>query len=245
MGAAMNRKNILIFLLCVILGFGVIIQGKATHGQMLYVSAKAIPDYKTTIASEKIEIEKTNKLIAESKKELALYEGLNTDNADLLVSNIEKEKNLYGMYSGAMDLKGPGVIITIDDGVRPLFEGENINNILVHDADILIVINDLKKNGAEAISVNGERMVETSSVICSGYTVEINGVRYARPFTIRAIGDGNRMSSSLIGSEGYGTSLKNWGVLFKIELSDEVFIPAYTREKIYKYTEKVKEIGEL
>ncbi|HZK62097.1 MAG TPA: DUF881 domain-containing protein [Anaerovoracaceae bacterium] len=241
----MKRRNILIFLLCVLLGFGIIIQGKATHGQMLYVSAKAITDYKTTINSEKIEIEKTKNLIEESKRELVLYQDSNTDNTDLLVSNIEKEKNLYGMYSGAMDLKGPGVIITIDDGVRPLFEGENINNILVHDADILIVINDLKKNGAEAISVNGERMVETSSVICSGYTVEINGVRYARPFTIRAIGDGNRISSSLIGPEGYGTSLKNWGVLFKIELSDEVFIPAYTREKNYKYSEKVKEVEAL
>jgi len=149
------------------------------------------------------------------------------------------------MFSGAMELRGPGVIITIDDGVRPLFEGEDINNILVHDADILIIINDLKKNGAEAISVNGERLVETSSVICSGYTVEINGVRYARPFMIRAIGDGNRMASSLIGPEGYGTSLKGWGVLFEIELSDEVFIPAYTREKIYKYMEIVKEIEAL
>jgi len=241
----MSRKNILIFLLCVMLGFGIIIQGRATEGQMLYVSAKAISDYKTTIESEKIEIEKTEKLIAESKKELALYQSLNTDNSHLLVSNIEKEKNLYGMFSGAMDLKGPGVIITIDDGVRDLFEGEDINNILVHDADILIVINDLKKNGAEAISVNGERLVETSSVICSGYTVQINGVRYARPFTIRAIGDGNRMASSLIRSEGYGAALKNWGVLFKIELSDEVFIPAYAREKIYKYTEKVKEVKAL
>jgi len=212
---------------------------------MLYVSAKTITDYKTTIESEKIEIEKTKNLIAESKKELALYEDSSTDNADLLVSNIEKERNLYGMFSGIMDLKGPGVIITIDDGVRPLFEGEDINNILVHDADILIVINDLKKNGAEAISVNGERLVETSSVICSGYTVEINGVRYARPFTIRAIGDGNRISSSLIGPEGYGTSLKNWGVLFKIELSDEVLIPAYTRVKTYKYIEKVKEVEAL
>lgn len=241
----MNRRNILIFLLCVMLGFGIIIQGKATEGQMLYVSAKTVTDYKTTIDSEKTEIEKTNSLITETRKELALYQSLNTDNADLLVSNIEKERDLYAMFSGAVDLKGPGVIVIIDDGVRPLFEGEDINNILVHDADILIVINDLKKNGAEAISVNGERLVETSSVICSGYTVQINGVRYARPFTIRAIGDGSKMSSSLIGPEGYGTSLKNWGVLFEIELSDGIVIPSYTRGKIYRYTEKVKEVEAL
>lgn len=241
----MKRKNVLLFLLCVILGFGLVIQGKATKGQMLYVSAKTISDYKTTIESEKIEIEKTKKLTAESEEELALYEELNADNTDLLVSKIEKEKDLYAMFSGAVDLKGPGVIVTIDDGVRDLFEGEDINNVLVHDADILIIINDLKRNGAEAISVNGERLVATSSVICSGYTVEINGVRYARPFTIKAIGDANRMTSSLIGPEGYGTSLKNWGVLFKIELSDEIFVPAYAYQKPYQYTEKVKEVETL
>ncbi len=241
----MNRKNILLFIVCLILGFGLIIQGKAAEGQMLYVSAKAISDYKTTIESEKIEIEKTKNLIEESKKELALYEGVHVDNSDLLLANIEKEKNLYGMFSGAMDLKGPGVIVTIDDGVRDLFEGEDINNVLVHDADILIIINDLKKNGAEAISVNGERLIETSSVICSGYTVEINGVRYARPFTIKAIGDGNKMTSSLIGPEGYGTSLKDWGVLFKVELSDEVVIPAYGHGKTNIYAEKVKEVEAL
>ena len=103
----------------------------------------------------------------------------------------------------------------------------------------------MKKNGAEAISVNGERLIATSSVICSGYTVEINGARYARPFTIKAIGDATKMTSSLIDPEGYGTSLKNWGVLFDIQLSDEIFVPAYAYEKAFRYTEKVKEIEKL
>lgn len=241
----MNKRNILVFLLCLMLGFGILTQGRATEGQMLYVSAQAVTDYQTTIESEKIEIEKTKKLIEEGRKELALYNNSNGDTEELLLANVEKELELYGMLSGAAELKGPGVNIIIDDGVRPLFEGEDLNNILVHDADILIIINDLKKNGAEAISVNGERLVETSSISCSGYTVEINGVRYARPFSIRAIGDGSRMASSLIGPEGYGTSLKNWGVLFEIELSDDVYIPAYSGINTYKYMEKVKEVEAL
>jgi uncharacterized protein YlxW (UPF0749 family) len=229
----------------VTLGLGIIIQSKTTNGQMLYVSAKAITDYKTTIKSEKKEIAKTKKLIEDNKSKLALLEDESIDNSVLLVSNMEKERNLYEIYSGATDLAGPGIIITIDDGVRDLFDGEDINNILVHDVDILIIINDLKKSGAEAISINGERLVESSSVICSGYTVQINGVRYARPFIIQAIGDGNKMASSLIGPDGYGTSLKAWGVIFKIELSDEINIPAFTQEKSYKYVEKVKEVEEL
>jgi len=238
----LNRRNIFIFLLCLFVGFGLVIQERVSEGQMLYVSAKALSDYQTTIESEKKAIETTRILASEAREELALLENGQGNNSETLVEKLKTERELYGTYVGAYDLMGPGVVITIDDGTRDLFEGEDLNNILVHDADILIVINDLKKSGAEAISVNGERLVETSSVICSGYTVEINGVRYARPFVIRAIGDGKRMVASLIEPGGYGTSLKNWGVLFEMELSDEVFVPAVNQEPRAKYMKKVKEV---
>lgn len=244
----MTRLNILIFLICIVVGFGFVLQTRVTEGQRLYVSAKAIDDYKTTIESEKQTVERTKTLIKEAKEQLEIYEG--EDNASQsgksqITSQIEEQRKLYGMYSAAFDLEGPGVIIKIDDGTRDLFEGEDINNVLVHDADILLIINDLKKNGAEAITVNGERLVANSSVICSGYTVEINGVRYARPFEIKAIGDGKRMASSLLSLGGYGTSLKNWGVIFEIELSDKVFIPAYHQEIKLWYTKKVEEVEEV
>jgi uncharacterized protein YlxW (UPF0749 family) len=242
----MNKRNIFLFLLCVAIGFGIVLQGRVTEGQSLFVSAKAVSDYETTIESEKKTIEATQKLIDEARLKLSAYsqeEAGETDEKELL-EKLEKERVLYGMYSAAYDLEGPGVIITIDDGTRELFEGEDLNNVLVHDADILLVINDLKRNGAEAITVNGERLVANSSVICSGYTVEINGVRYARPFEIKAIGDGKRMVSSLIGPGGYGTSLKNWGVLFEIQLSDDIFIPAFTQNLRYVYSQKVEEVEE-
>lgn len=238
----MNRRNVFIFLLCLLVGFGIVLQDRVTEGQMLYVSAKTITDFETTIESERLAIEKTRQLIDEAQDRLALFEQEGTEENQELIDKLVAERDLYSMYSAAVDLKGPGVIINIDDGTRELFEGEDLNNILVHDADILLIINDLKNNGAEAITVNGERLVANSSVICSGYTVEINGVRYARPFVIKAIGDGKRMASSLIGPAGYGTSLKNWGVLFELELSDTIVIPAYAQDLRYRYTNKVEEV---
>jgi uncharacterized protein YlxW (UPF0749 family) len=112
---------------------------------------------------------------------------------------------------------------------------ENPNDILVHDADLLLIINELKTAGAEVISINGQRIVDESSISCSGYTVRINGQFHARPFIIRAIGDGSRMSAALIGPGGYGTLLKDWGLVFKVTLSDQINIPAYTENRFYKY----------
>jgi uncharacterized protein YlxW (UPF0749 family) len=246
----MIRKNIgtiLIFFLCLFIGAGFMIQQRVSGGQMLYVSPKAITDIKTTINSEKKSLEETRNLVEETRNRLTEYEleeGLSPEAGEALRAKLEKDVLRYGMYAGVHDLEGPGVVIRIDDGTRDLFEGEDLNNLLVHDADILLVINDLKRNGAEAISVNGERLVDTSAVICSGYTVEINNTRYARPFIIRAIGDGARMTASLIGPGGYGTSLKSWGVLFEIELSDQVFIPAFRQTTPYRYVEKAEEVKE-
>ena len=246
----MMRKNagtIMIFVLCLFIGAGFMVQQRVSGGQMLYISPKVITDIKTTIESEEKTLEETRLLVEETRTRLANYEqgeGQSPEAEEVLLSNLEKDVLRYGMYAGAHDLEGPGVVIRIDDGTRDLFEGEDLNNLLVHDVDILLVINDLKRNGAEAISVNGERLIDSSSVICSGYTVEINNTRYARPFIIRAIGDGARMASSLIGPGGYGTSLKSWGVLFEIELSDQVFVPAYRQAIPYRYMEKAEEVEE-
>ena len=131
-------------------------------------------------------------------------------------------------------MTGPGVEIVLDDGVRELHPWEHPNDLLVHDLDLLYVINDLKEAGAEIISVNGQRIVDTSSITCSGYTVRINDRFYGKPFRINAIGDGSRMSAALIGPGGYGTLLKEY-VIFKIAISDDIKIPAYNGDRTYKY----------
>jgi len=107
--------------------------------------------------------------------------------------------------------------------------------------DILTVINELNRSGAEVLSVNGQRVANTTSISCSGYTIRINGQFFARPFEIRAIGDSKRMAAALIGPDGYGTLLKDYGVVFKITISDDLTISKYPEEQTYKYMTKVKE----
>ena len=60
--------------------------------------------------------------------------------------------------------------------------------LLVHDSDFLGIVNELKNGGAEAISINGERIVSTSSITCEGNVISINGEKVSSPFVIKAIG---------------------------------------------------------
>jgi len=239
----MKLKVMLTTGLSFLIGLFLVLQFGITEGQSVYVSANAIDEYSVSIDGEMREIENIRTRTEEAREQLARYqEAKETDDFSDISADLAAEVMKFRMFSGNKTVSGPGVKVTIDDGTRPLFEGEDINNLLVHDIDLMIVINDLKRCGAEAVSVNGQRIVDTTEISCSGYTVRINGQVFARPFVIRAIGDGKRMSSYLLSSEGYGTMLKNFGVQFGVELLDEIIIPGFTGTWNYKYMTDIKEV---
>lgn len=243
----MNKRMILItFVVCTIIGLGLACQMKISDGDRLYVSPKTIKDYSTTINSEKEEIKKYQNMIEDAKAKLQNYE--KADHSDgqsdkefqqSLTADLEK----YKVSSGKEAVRGAGVEVVIDDGTRELYDGEDINNLLVHDSDIIMIVNELNRCGAEAVSVNGQRITANTAISCSGYTVRINGEVYARPFKIKAIGDGKRMAAALVDPDGYGTSLKNWGVQFEVRLKDDITIDAVSKNYVYKYMNKLQKEG--
>ena len=240
----MKLRTIGLFLLGFIVGLSIVTQAKATNGMQVYVSAKTISDYQTTIDSEKKEIERIKTLIAGAEKNLEEVEALAESPQDDLKDRLQDELNHYKLISGDTKVKGEGVIVLIDDGTRELYEGENPNDVLVHDMDILTVLNELNRSGAEAISVNGQRLSNTSSISCSGYTIRINDQFFARPFEIRAIGDSKRMAAALIGPDGYGTLLQEYGVIFKLTISDDLIITKYPDAQNYEYMSSLIKVKE-
>lgn len=240
----MKKKMVLItFVICTLIGIGLACQMKVSDGERLYVSPKTIEDYKTTINSEREEIKKLQDLIGETKIKLENYEKATQPDGqseEKIKQSLADEVEKYQISSGKKAVKGSGVEVVIDDGTRELYDGESINNLLVHDSDIIMLINELNRCGAEAVSVNGQRITANTAISCSGYTVRINGDVYARPFRITAIGDGKRMAAALVDPDGYGTSLKNWGVQFEVRLKDDLTIDAVSKDYVYKYMNKLQ-----
>lgn len=238
----MKLKNIVLFLLCLLIGMGFVLQAKLSDGQRLYVSKKVIGDYQITIESERKDIENLQTLQAEAGQKLKEYTLLSATDSDELKKSLQEELALYEQICGVTDVEGEGVVVSIDDGTRDLYyEGENVNNLLVHDSDLLTIINDLNAAGAEAISLNGQRIINTTEIACSGYTVRVNQQFYARPFEIQAIGDSKRLAAALIGPDGYGTLLKEWGLIVKVAIKDRILIPKISEEKNLKYVSKSEE----
>ena len=132
------------------------------------------------------------------------------------------------MYAGLTALEGSGVIVRMDDSKRAVSKDENPNLYVIHDEDILRIINELRAAGAEAISINGQRLIATSEIRCAGPTLSVNNVRSAPPFEIIAIGDKNSLENSIKMRGGVEDALKVWGIQIEVLPVEKVYIPAYS-----------------
>ena len=106
---------------------------------------------------------------------------------------------------------------------------------IVHDGDILEIINALKNADAEAISVNGQRIISQSEITCVGNVVKVNGKKIGAPFEISAIGSPSQLYGALTMNGGYVSKLKDAGIQVDIKQIEKsnVIIPKY--EGVYKF----------
>ena len=87
-------------------------------------------------------------------------------------------------------MHGPGVRVTLTDAPKSVDpEGVDPNLLVVHQQDIQAFVNALWVGGAEAISLQGQRLISTTGIKCVGNTVVLDGVPYSPPYVIEAIGD--------------------------------------------------------
>lgn len=125
--------------------------------------------------------------------------------------------------AGDQDLCGPGVVIFVQDGTRELQSGESVNNVLVHDGDISAIVEELRSAGAEAISVNDERVIlGASDIVCVGPVIKVNDKRLAPPYIIKAIGDRKTLEATMNVPGGYLDMLKGYGI--RVELNTAKYL---------------------
>lgn len=132
------------------------------------------------------------------------------------------------IHAGLLPMTGPGVVVTMNDSTRPVTAGENPNNFIIHDEDVLRVLNELRAAGAEAISINGQRVTHRSEIRCTGPVVTINGVRTTVPLIITAIGEPAQLDQALTMKGGVAESLQFWGIQLSVKQEQSVRVPGYT-----------------
>lgn len=135
---------------------------------------------------------------------------------------------------GLTEVSGQGIIITLDENreVNPN-EVLNISEYLVHEQDLLYIINELFNSGADAISINDQRIVTTTAIQCDGNIIRINGKMVGVPIVIKAVGFPKRMEYALARPGGYLQKMANDGVEVFTQPTENVTVPKY--EGVYSY----------
>lgn len=145
----------------------------------------------------------------------------------------EEQLKLVNKILGYTGLTGPGVIIELDDNRNVSSEQVlDISQYLVHEPDLIKIINELFNAGVDAISINDQRIISTTEIMCNGNIIRINGEMIGAPFNIKAIGFIERIRGAIERPGGYLETLKNEGVIVEIKYEDTITIPKY--DGVYK-----------
>ncbi|WP_297420640.1 DUF881 domain-containing protein [Clostridium sp.] len=157
---------------------------------------------------------------------------------DKILEDMKAQINDYEMLSGLNKVDGPGIILTINDGKSNALEEDTdeINNKLLHDADMALVLNELRVAGAEAISVNNHRIVPWSGVICNWAFIGFDdgGMEYA-PFKIYVIGDPEKLKAALLEDGSHVKQLMFRKLEVDIKEVDKIIMPPSSANSNVKY----------
>lgn len=175
-------------------------------------------ELRTEISNFKQKTEEISKQIEETNLKISEYEEtISTDKeaSELLEKELEQQNNLLGKN----DVKGSGVIITLTDTRAQKITAEDVRELL----------NELRIAGAEAISINGKRIVYDSYVVDIGGTyISVNGERIVSPYEVKAIGNPTYLES--------GLSKKQYGYIdTKLEEGKDVTLKRENNITIEKY----------
>lgn len=170
----------------------------------------------------------------------------NASASDTTLTLLNNEIEDLKILAGLEEVKGSGITVTLDDtrAINKIAADAGFydpNVYVIHDSDILMVINELKAAGAEAISINGQRIVTTTEVRCVGPVIQINGIRLTAPFKISAIGSPDVLANSLKLRGGIIDSIEQADIDVTIEKSDNIKIPKIEGVIEYRYATPVEE----
>ena len=231
----MKPKNriyvaILLSIMCCFLTAGIVIQMKTVSSSTTLVGkTQTENELRDSVLRWKEKYENAYKKLEAEEKELESLRDQASNSTDSS-SGLSNKLQRYNMLLGQTDLIGQGVIVTLEDG-DSIFATDTI----VHDGDLIQVVNALKNAGADAISINNQRITSRTDITCAGNIIRINGEKVGAPFVIRAIGSSLRLYTSLKIKGGYIEDLEDAHVKVKIDKIDKnaIEIPKY--EGTYKF----------
>ena len=187
-------------------------------------------ELRTELANWKAKYQETETKYEEIEAKIEEYQKTKQSNEET-GKIVEEELEQINMTLGKTDVEVEGIEITLRET-----ENEEISKISAND--LLVIVNSLKLAGAEAISINDERIINMSDIVTINDTfIKVNGQRILAPYVIKAIGNQTYLESALLGNGGYLDELEKIGHNVSIQKINKIKINPYKDEIKIKYME--------
>lgn len=221
----LQRGQLTLTLVCIILGLMLAIQFRTTKEANLPIQAQRVEDLTRRLA----QVDQERKSL---ESELSTMRNGVTTSADA---------ELITAKAGLTRITGPGILVQMDDRAVKTGPGKGSDLYLIRDEDILLIVNELKAAGAEAISINGQRVIATTEVRNAGPALMVNNIATSSPIEIRAIGDPSILENALRIRGGVIETRQVWGIQITVTKQQQLEVPMYKGPYRFNHAKPVKE----
>jgi uncharacterized protein YlxW (UPF0749 family) len=198
----------------------------ATHAQGTDLRPARNTDLVSLLHSQARRNAELTRQLTDVRKQVDELAARSNEESDL-ASKLSREEHRVGLTA----VSGPAVTVTLDDAPSSVAaNGIEPDLLVVHQQDIQAVVNALWSGGAEAMTIQKQRVISTTAVKCVGNTVVLHGIPYAPPYQISALGDEARLRDALAGSEPiqiYKQYVEAYGLVFQVESEPRRAFPAH------------------
>lgn len=226
--------SIILGMICVILVAVMFAQFKSVEETNITgIEMAREEELKTMLSSWKTKNEEIEEKLIDTYEKISEYQKKiesNEKSSELLDEELEQTNLLVGKT----DVVGQGIIVTLQDNPE----------IEIEASDLRKLINELKLAGAEAISVNDQRILNMTEIVDVSGTILINTDRVVSPYVVRAIGDQTYLSSAIsLKNSGFIDTYRKLGKTVEMSIENRVNVTAYNGRKNQlqqKYAQEVE-----
>lgn len=233
-----KRQQLTLSFVALLLGLLIAMQIRSTAGVYNAVPDLRVTEMRAVLMDTVAQNQLLMREVEDARDKLQQYEA-SAMKGEGALQLIKQELDNARMLAGLVDVTGPGLVVTLTDSQAISVPGDNPNAYLVHDEDLLKLVNVLAAAGAEAIAINDQRLLATSEIHCAGPTISINNVRIGAPFIIQAIGNSETLESAVRMRDGIVDTLTFYGIGIQVKRENNLTVKAFKRPIRFDYAQPV------
>lgn len=229
------KAQLSIGLVCLALGLMLTLQFRNVQNYGGILSVQRAQELASELKDARAQRESLQEMVREYENRIKEYEE-SAARVSVVAEGMRDDLEKARLLAGLTDVEGPGIMVTLSETQQE----PEFSIFYIHYDKLLKVLNELNAAGAEAVSINEQRVIATTEIRLAGSHININYQRFAPPFVFKAVGDPQTLEAALKLKGGIAEELEYYGISVAIKREQNLFIPRYGKVLEFEYAKPVE-----